>query len=181
MAWLNSDDVLFPGSLARVADFFAHNPEVDVVYGHRVLIDVDDREVGRWLLPPHDGEVLSWADFVPQETLFWRRRIWEKVGGQIDESFRFAMDWDLLLRFREAGARFARLPVFLGGFRVHPQQKTSAGISDIGFTEMNRLRQRTLGRVPTQKEIMRAVVPYMMRHTATHLGWRVRMRLGMQA
>ena len=181
MAWLNSDDVLFPGSLAQVAEFFARNPDVDVVYGHRVLIDVDDNEVGRWLLPPHDGKVLSWADFVPQETLFWRRRIWEKVGGQIDESFRFAMDWDLLLRFREAGARFARVPRFLGGFRVHPQQKTSAGISDIGFTEMNRLRQRTLGRIPTQKEVMRAVVPYMMRHTATHLGWRVRIRLGMQA
>jgi len=181
MAWLNSDDILFPGALAQVAEFFARNPDVDVIYGHRVLIDEEDREVGRWLLPPHDNDVMSWADFIPQETLFWRRRLWEKVGGRIDESFRFAMDWDLLLRFREAGARFARVPRFLGGFRVHPAQKTSAGISDVGFAEMNRLRERTLGRVPSQKEIMHAVVPYMVRHTATHLGWRVRIRLGMQA
>jgi hypothetical protein len=181
MAWLNSDDILFPGAMAFVADFFVKNPEVDVVYGHRVLIDEEDREIGRWLLPPHDDKVLSWADFIPQETLFWRRLIWDKAGGRIDETFRFAMDWDLLLRFRDAGARFARLPAFLGAFRVHAQQKTTAGISDIGFAEMDRLRQRTLGRVPSRIEIRKAMVPYLMRHSATHLGWRIRHHLGMQA
>jgi hypothetical protein len=180
MAWLNSDDVLFPGSLAQVADFFARNPDVDVVYGHRVLIDEEDAEIGRWLMPSHDAAVLSWADFIPQETLFWRRRIWDKVGGRIDESFRFAMDWDLLLRFRDAGARFARMPRFLGAFRVHSLQKTTAGISETGFAEMDRLRERTLGRVPSRMEINRAVVPYLMKHTAAHLGWRIRLSLGLQ-
>ena len=181
MAWLNSDDVLFPGALACVADFFAKNPDVDVVYGHRVLIDEKDREIGRWILPAHEDYVLSWADFVPQETLFWRRSLWEKIGGSIDESFRFAMDWDLLLRFRDAGARFRRIPAFLGGFRVHAQQKTTAGISDIGFAEMDRLRERALGRVPTHFEINKAVARYMLRHTAADLRWRLRNRLGMQA
>jgi glycosyltransferase involved in cell wall biosynthesis len=181
MAWLNSDDVLFPGALCYVADFFARNPEVDVIYGHRVLIDAQDREIGRWILPPHDDRVLSWADFVPQETLFWRRRIWDKAGGNVDESFRFAMDWDLLVRFREAGARFTRVPRFLGGFRVHEEQKTSAGIADIGFAEMDRIRQRALGRVPTRVEVRKAVASYLMRHTASDLGWRIRNSLGVQA
>jgi hypothetical protein len=125
--------------------------------------------------------VLSWADYVPQETLFWRRSLWEKVGGRIDESFRFAMDWDLLVRFRQAGARFARIPRFLGGFRVHAKQKTSAGISDIGFEEMNRIRARILGRVPSTIEVRKAVAPYLMRHAAVDLGWRIRDKLGMQA
>jgi carbamoyltransferase len=181
MAWLNSDDVLFPGALACVADFFARHPDVDVVYGHRVLINEHDHEIGRWILPAHEDHVLSWADFVPQETLFWRRSLWEKIGGSIDESFRFAMDWDLLLRFRDAGARFRRIPAFLGGFRVHAQQKTTAGISDIGFAEMDRLRERALGRVPTHFEINKAVARYMLRHTAADLGWRLRSTLGMQA
>src|SRR6185436_555558 len=56
MAWINSDDVLFPGALAYVADFFNRNPDVDVVYGHRVLIDEEDREIGRWILPPHEDQ-----------------------------------------------------------------------------------------------------------------------------
>ena len=181
MAYLNSDDILLPGALAYVADFFSRHPEIDVVYGHRILIDEEGRQIGRWMMPAHEDEVLSWADYVPQETLFWRRSIWDKAGGRIDESFRFALDWDLLIRFRDAGARFARLPRFLGGFRVHPQQKTSAGISDIGFQEMDRIRQRVLGRVPSRIEVRKAVFPYLLRHMALDLGWRIRNKLGMHS
>jgi len=178
MAWLNSDDILLPGALHCVVDFFNRNPDVDVIYGHRLLIDENDKLIGRWILPAHNDKILSWADYVPQETLFWRRSIWEKVGGRIDESFRFAMDWDLLLRFRDAGARFARVPRFLGGFRIHPHQKTSAAISEIGFQEMDRLRERALGRVPTHLEVRRAVAPYLLRHLACEVGWRIRGTLG---
>jgi glycosyltransferase involved in cell wall biosynthesis len=163
MAYLNSDDILLPGALHYVAAYFERHPDVDVVYSHRVLIDEDDREISRWVLPPDDREVLSWADFIPQETLFWRRRIWERVGGHVDESFRFAMDWDLLLRFRAAGARFVRLPRFLGGFRVHVNQKTLAE-PDIGEREMHRLRERYLGRPVKQAEISRNVRRYQNRH-----------------
>lgn len=178
MAWLNSDDVLFPGTLAYIADFFNRHPDVDVVYGHRLLIDENDRQIGRWILPAHSDDVLSWADYVPQETLFWRRRIWDKAGGRVDESFRFAMDWDLLVRFRDAGARFERLPRFLGGFRIHPKQKTSAVMADIGFEEMSRIRERALGRVPTPLEIRKAMRPYLLKHCAADFRWRIQNRLG---
>jgi GT2 family glycosyltransferase len=180
MAWLNSDDVLLPGALAYVADYFARNPSVDVIYGHRAIIDEKDRQVGRWILPAHDDRVLSWADYVPQESLFWRRAIWDKAGGRVDESFRFAMDWDLLVRFREAGARFVRVPRFLAAFRVHPQQKTSAAINDIGFEEMNRIRQRVLGRVPTTVEVRKAVLPYLVKHVVADCGWGIQNKLGFQ-
>ena len=163
MAWLNSDDLLMPGALDYVASFFHRNPEIDVLYGNRLLINEDDELIGRWVLPGHDDKVLPWADYVPQETLFWRRAIWEKVGG-IDESFKFAMDWDLLLRFRAAGARFAHRPVYLGAFRIHAMQKTSAAINEIGFQEMNRLRLREFGRDVTHDEIRRAIAPFMVRH-----------------
>lgn len=164
MAYLNSDDMFVPGALQIVANFFAHHPEVDVVYGHRLLVDEQDREIGRWILPPHDHDVLRWADFVPQETLFWRRSLWEQVGGQLDESFRFAMDWDLLLRFQTAGARFVRLPYILGAFRVHSSQKTSQELESAGYAEMQRLRTRCHGRDITQAEVTAAIRPYLIRH-----------------
>lgn len=163
MAYLNSDDLLLPGALHYVAGYFVEHPHVDVVYGHRVVIDEHDREVGRWVLPPHDHEMLSWADYVPQESLFWRGRIWEKVGGAVDESFRFAIDWDLLLRFRDAGAQFALLPRFLGAFRYHPQQKTSSQMADLGVQEMNRLRERCHGRPVSSDEIRRHIRRYLFR------------------
>jgi len=177
MAWLNSDDMLLPGAIHTIVDYFNRHPEVDVVYGDRLLIDESDMEIGRWIMPGHDSEVLSWADYVPQETLFWRRRIWDKVGGQIDESFKFAMDWDLLVRFRGAGARFAHIPRFLGAFRIHEHQKTSASINEIGHKEMNRIRERLLGRVPGHKEIRKAVIPFMLKHVAVDMVCRVKAKL----
>ncbi|MBV9893959.1 MAG: FkbM family methyltransferase, partial [Chloroflexi bacterium] len=161
MGYLNSDDILLPGAMQFIAGFFAAHPEVDVVYGHRIVVDEYDAEIGRWVLPRHEDEVLSWADFVPQETLFWRRAIWDRAGGAIDENFRFAIDWDLLIRFRDAGARIQRLPRFLGAFRVHPHQKTSLSLQELGAHEMNELRKRSLGRVVSESEVNEALANYL--------------------
>jgi glycosyltransferase involved in cell wall biosynthesis len=164
MAYLNSDDLLLPGALNYVAAFFEANPDVDVVYGHRVIIDTRGQEIGRWIIPAHSDNMLLWADYVPQETLFWRRRIWDAAGGKIDESFQFALDWDLLLRFRDAGAKFVRLPRFLGAFRVHEAQKTSADLAEKGVPEMERLRMRMHGRETDLYDIRRNMNGYMLRH-----------------
>jgi glycosyltransferase involved in cell wall biosynthesis len=164
LAYLNSDDILLPGSLACVARYFAEHPEVDVVYGHRVLIDERGDEIGRWVLPPHDDWVLGFVDFIPQETMFWRRSIWERTGGRLDEAFHFAMDWDLILRFREAGAKFARLPQFLGAFRISDDNKTSTQLETVGRRDIEILRKRVLGHVPSEREIRLATRGYFRRH-----------------
>lgn len=144
MAWLNSDDLLAPGSLRFVAEYFAAHPEVDVIYGHRIIIDDDDRDVGRWIMPRHRPETLEWIDYVPQETMFWRKRAWDVAGG-IDPTFQFALDWDLLARFHQARLKIVRVPYFLGAFRVHAEQKTSQAIHTTGADEMRRIRTRFHG------------------------------------
>ena len=175
MAFLNSDDLLLPGSLHYVGRYFERHPEVDAVYGHRVLVDENDMEIGRWVMPPHDDEVLSWADFVPQETLFWRRDIWERAGGFMDQEWPFALDWDLLIRLRDAGANMVRLPRFLGAFRIHEAQKTSAIMDTQGQDEATRLRKRMHGRDVTRQEITQAVKPYLRRHHVRQKLYRVRL------
>ncbi|HMB90213.1 MAG TPA: glycosyltransferase [Rhodothermales bacterium] len=171
MAWLNSDDLLLPGALPYVANYFARHPEVDVVYGHRILIDENDQEIGRWVLPRHDENILNWADYVPQETMFWRRRIWEAAGGQVDESFQFALDWDLLLRFQEVGAKMVCLSRFLGAFRVYAAQKTMDW-AEVGEAEMARLRERAHGQLVSWPEINTHVDPYVRRAVHRHLLYR---------
>jgi glycosyltransferase involved in cell wall biosynthesis len=173
LAWLNSDDLLLPGALDFVARYFARHPRVDVVYGHRVVIDEHDGEVGRWVMPPHDAAALTWCDFVPQETLFWRRSIWEKVGARLDDSFQFALDWDLLLRFQEAGARIVRVNRFLGAFRVHGAQKTSLQLYNLGADEMQRLRLRCHGRPVSDVEVGQRILPYMRRQGWYNRLWRL--------
>jgi GT2 family glycosyltransferase len=144
MAWLNSDDLLAPGALHYVGEYFSRHPNVEAIYGHRLIIDDQAREIGRWILPRHDPRVIEWVDYVPQETLFWRKKAWDRVGG-IDPAFQFAMDWDLLARFTQAGQRIVRVPHFLGGFRVHKDQKTSRHIHSTGAEEMALIRARFHG------------------------------------
>ncbi len=144
MAWLNSDDLILPGTLACVAQFFRDHPDVDVVYGHRFIIDEQGRDVGRWVLPSHWRGAILWRCYVPQETMFWRRLIWQAAGGYVDASLQFAMDWDLVLRFHAAGAKFHRIPRFLGAFRTHDQQKSLAWVEETGVAEFEQLRRKYL-------------------------------------
>jgi len=179
MAWLNSDDLLLPGSLAYVARYFVDHPDVDVVYGHRLMIDESDGQIGAWILPKHDDIALTVADYIPQETLFWRQRIWDAAGGRVDASFGYALDWDLLLRFREAGAKMVRLPRFLGAFRIHDEQKTT-GIHELGVTETARLRERVHGRDLPIEDVTRLLRPYLKRHILVHTRQRFVDRLPLQ-
>jgi glycosyltransferase involved in cell wall biosynthesis len=171
MAYLNSDDIMLPGTLAYVANFFRDHPNVDIVYGHRVFVDRDGRDIGRAVFPTHHGKTLKYADYIAQETMFWRRRVWDALKA-IDESFHYAMDWDFILRAQDAGFRFARLPRFLACFRIHDEQKTAATY-DVGAREMQRLRLRCLGFAPSHLQIRRAVAPYVARQLAYHWGYRL--------
>jgi glycosyltransferase involved in cell wall biosynthesis len=123
MAYLNSDDVLAPGALDFVARFLTEHPEVDAVYSHRVYIDEENIVTRYWILPPHHSWMMERWDYIPQETCFWRRRIYEQVGG-IDKGFHFALDYDLFVRFMKHG-RMERVNRFLGAFREHPSSKTT--------------------------------------------------------
>lgn len=145
MAYLNSDDLFLPGTLRFVGSYFRDNPSVDVIYGNRLIIDEDGLEIGRWILPGHDPQLLKFIDYVPQESMFWRRRIWDRVGGRVDTNLHFALDWDLILRFVEAGAVFQHVPSLFGVFRVHEKQKSQADFVVRGAGEMAALRHRYAG------------------------------------
>lgn len=171
MAYLNSDDTLLPGALAYVANFFAKRPDIDIVYGHRIFIDYSGSEIGRAVLPAHSIEALRYAGYVPQETMFWRRRVWDAIGP-MDVNFHYAMDWDFMLRAQAAGFKFRRLRRFLACFRVHDEQKTTKNY-ELGRKEMQSLRLRNLGYVPSQVEISRAMAPYLLRQFIFHWSYRL--------
>lgn len=144
MGYLNSDDILLPGSLEYIGRYFADNPNVDVLYGNRLIIDKEGFEVGRWILPEHCTETLRRVDWIPQENMFWRKHIYDEVGG-IDPQYKFAMDWDLILRFMKAGARFAHVQQFFACFRAHDSQKSQTEYETTGIKEVRHLRIRELG------------------------------------
>jgi glycosyltransferase involved in cell wall biosynthesis len=134
MGFLNSDDVLLPGTLNFVADFFANHPNIDFIYGHRCIVDECNSVIGHWILPTHRNSIMKRWDLIPQESCFWRRRLFEKEGN-IDPSFRFAMDYDLFVRYMRSG-HFKRVNRFLAAFRVHRDAKTSTQLTTVGRDEI---------------------------------------------
>ena len=140
MGYLNSDDMLAPGALMTVARFFRDNPTVDAVYSHRVTVGSKNQAVNYWILPPHCSALMKRWDLIPQETCFWRRRLYEKCGN-IDAGYRFALDYDLFVRYMNAG-RFARINCFLGAFRFHENAKTSRLIAEVGYAEIKKVQAK---------------------------------------
>jgi glycosyltransferase involved in cell wall biosynthesis len=137
MAYLNSDDVLGPGTVEFVVSFFREHPQIDAIYSHRIGIDPDDRVIWYWILPAHHNYLMKRWDLIPQETCFWRRSLWERAGN-VDKTFRFAMDYDLFVRFMNRG-RFHRVNRFLGAFRWHPEAKSTQLLATTGRDEIARI------------------------------------------
>jgi hypothetical protein len=78
------------------------------------------------------------------------------------------MDWDLLLKFERHGARIVRLPYFIGCFRTHDVQKTSAHMTNsTGDREMTLIREAVHGRKVHYLELVPHVRRYCARAAAT--------------
>jgi GT2 family glycosyltransferase len=139
LAWLNSDDQYLPDTLRSVALAFDAN-QIDLVVGGCQCIKNHARvrhgRVHHCALPldrvanlPFDrivDFVGCWqrGDFFLQPEVFWSKKLWDIAGGHVDESLRFAMDYELWLRMAKAGAKALRIDKTLATFRIHDRQKT---------------------------------------------------------
>ena len=138
--WLCSDDLLLPGALDRVNAFFQRHPEVQAVYGDALWIDAR----GRFIRPKKEIAFnrfifLHDHNYIPQPSMFWRRSLYDAVGG-LDPRFNLAMDGDLWERFSRH-TRIAHLPYYLSCMRFYPEQKTRA-MKPRGRTEEAIIRTR---------------------------------------
>lgn len=131
LGWLNSDDLLLPGALARVADAFRASSELLWLHGRCEIVDEEDRPIRRWLSAYKDyrcrrysREALLVENFVSQMTVFWRRAAQERVGV-LDEALRYTFDYDLWLRLSAL-----QDPLFLdeklAAFRWYTRSKSGA-------------------------------------------------------
>lgn len=104
VGWLNSDDVLLPGALQRVADIFRRNSNCQWLHGDCKVIDREDREIRKWISAYKRYHALRYSrsrlltrNFISQMTVFWRRELMGQVG-YLDPSLKLAFDYDYWLR-----------------------------------------------------------------------------------
>jgi glycosyltransferase involved in cell wall biosynthesis len=123
VCWLNSDDWILPGGLARLLAEIEAHPRTPVVYG-RSWNMIEETQTRRpvWV-EPFDERRLALRCIISQPATLIRRSAWQAVGG-VDESLHMAMDYDLWWRlFRTFGPlRFVDETVAVN--RVHADTKT---------------------------------------------------------
>ena len=108
LGWLNADDALMPGALDRVRARLGEAPELDVVYGHSVILDAAGAMTGYHFNVEPPGPRLLQAGIISQPSCFFRRAAYERAGG-LNRDLHYVMDWDLWIRLYTSGARFGFL------------------------------------------------------------------------
>jgi glycosyltransferase involved in cell wall biosynthesis len=165
MGWLNADDLLHPGSLWTLGEVFATFPRIEWLMGNPSYLDARGRTV-------YVGEAPRWSRyrylrrdfrFIQQESVAWRRSLWDRAGGRIDTSYSYAADLELWTRFFRH-AQLYTTPALIGGFRAHSSEQRSAAHFDDYLSESERIlasepvseaERRRLGRIGLfQKSIM---------------------------
>lgn len=130
VAWLNSDDILLPGALHRVAEALTTGG-YDLVNGQTVVIDEKSNILtSHFTLKQKKFYAKRGIYYVNQPAMFWKRSILEKVG-YLKEEFHCEMDKELLIRIFEKDYKIGVLGQILAGFRIHGQSKTGGDNSQV--------------------------------------------------
>jgi glycosyltransferase involved in cell wall biosynthesis len=146
MGWINSDDMHHKKSLITIAQLFYALPAVNWIMGKNTFYDeegkmfVFDTDMfherwSKWKMYDFDGM------FIQQESVFWRRTLWEKSGAFIDSSLSLAGDADLWLRFFRHDKLYSTT-FLLAGFRFRNGNQKSKDQRNEYVAELKMLIQR---------------------------------------
>ena len=153
LGWINSDDLYAPGAFEAVGRSFAANTNLEWLYGRCPIVDA----AGRVIRPLVTRYKELWArrysyrrllveNFISQPAVFFRRRLFERVGP-LETAYHFAMDYHLWLRMGEASPP-AFLDRELAFFRISGENKTSRSYRESFREELDAARRVAAGRHP---------------------------------
>lgn len=126
LAWINSSDLLLPGAL-DCARRILENPSLELIFGDDYHINED----GTVLFRSYGGtqnlrNMMLYGGWTPlQDACFWRRSLYDRVGG-LNPDTRCAADFELFLKFSLVGS-YAYVPVAFSTYRKHAGQVSISG------------------------------------------------------
>jgi len=124
--WLNSDDLLTPGSLFRSVAYLEDHPGIGMVYGDLLLIDEHGGILGPKTYADFDyGQVLQSGQDISQAGGLMRRSCIGQAGF-LNEDLHFMMDLEYWHRLALAGIGIQHLSEYQALFRVYDETKTQS-------------------------------------------------------
>ena len=143
LGWLCSDDTLNRDAV-RLAVEALERSGADLVYGSGEIVNENGGFLAMAKVIPFDFRLLLYCkNWIPQPTVFFRRRLLEQAGP-LREEFDNAFDYELWLRMSQYGA-FSYAPEIHAQLRIHPQAKTTAR-ADISHQDYKKIRSEYWGR-----------------------------------
>lgn len=123
--FLNSDDVLLPGAVSQIANYFKNNPKKDVVSGHTLLIDKNDHQIRKFYSDKFSlPRYVYQAAIISQPSTFFREYMFRHAEG-FNVNNKIAWDAELWVNMAMIEARFAVLNKFLSCSRVYEESISS--------------------------------------------------------
>lgn len=146
LGFVNSDDILLPGALKNVNDFFCVHPHVDVLMGNGIIIDSKNNRIKKIYVDTYSINRFSYGcvTFI-QPSVFFRRQAFEKVGG-FNINNRTCWDGELMLDFGIAKCKIRTTSQCLSGFRLHDQSISSKGVNPAYLAELDRMFEKVHNR-----------------------------------
>jgi len=125
MAWINSSDVYMPWTLRTVAAVFRDVPEAQWVTGVPSFWS-DGYAVTNInpILRNRYDFLASHRCTIQQESVFWRRSLWDACAGCLTTDLSLACDHELWMRFFEKAPLF-HVDSVLAAFRPHLDRRGS--------------------------------------------------------
>lgn len=130
LAYLNSDDVYYPGTFQHVAKQLSPPDAAPVLVGACDRLDESGEVIGHYIARGARFERLQryweWdgSYCLPQQSTFWRRELMAHVG-LFDTECKYSMDYDMWMRML-LHYQVQTTTKTLAGFRFHAQSKTVA-------------------------------------------------------
>lgn len=121
VAWLNSDDLYLPGTVSRAVAVLNTNPQLGMVFGDAVSIDLQGHPTNRLTFGDWGLSDLMGFRIICQPAVFIRRSMLLKAG-YLDLDYHFMLDHHLWLRMARL-APIQHIPEFLAAARYHPGAK----------------------------------------------------------
>jgi LmbE family N-acetylglucosaminyl deacetylase len=124
LLFLDDDDGVMPGHVARLVQALRAHPEVGAAYSGVALIGPEGQPLGQALDLPFDGIRQLAGNLTPIHALVFRRRLLE-FGCRFDESLELLEDWDFWLQIARHTS-FAHVPGVSAIYRIHPSSGVHA-------------------------------------------------------
>jgi glycosyltransferase involved in cell wall biosynthesis len=125
VCWINSDDILLPHSLIKVANFYHSNPKIDFLTGHLLIIDQDSKIIeNSFMLKQKRYYAKNGVFYIGQQSMFWKRDLFKRFGF-LREDFHALMDKEFLIRVLSNNCRIGHLNDTLGAIRIQKNSKSS--------------------------------------------------------